>query len=914
MKVSNPKHPVPKWRWRLAAAGILLLLGITGFGFLAQVLKNPAWPRQLQTYLNTQTGWRIAYSQLSVTPFPRIHLNLKNVDIQIPGLLNLRMKALKITPKIQPLLWGRFELAEIVLVSPSLRLFSPASPAAPGPSATPPLITDLETKLQPAADMVSQYFPNGEVRIENGDCQFPPASPPQPGWDHIQARIFFTGQKIKIQATARESAHQQALACSGVLAYHPGVIDFEQAAGAYASSSFSNVNGRLAWRDAPSLTLTSGTLALGINALVPLLAEVGRASPPLQGLTSQRLNLRISSAKLTGFTRGSEPFNLEAQGTVDDLLVQFRQLPGGARIQGGTFNFHGRTFALHDLQVNLPDSKLLISGELTAPPGAAPGGRLTLSGNIGAAFLQRLEEDFNLPQRFHLQAPIKIASAQINWGPKSGTEFSASLGFPEKISLDLAGDWSKNNFYLEHLSLADASEKSEITCRVTEQALDFTFQGKTSAATYNRLFLKPATETPEAAGQFQLHMEKNNFKAFSVRGNILATHLWLPVLPGAPVTVEKMTCSGQGKFAKVALENVGWGETQLSAFGQVKPQNQTYTANLTVTASNLDIDALINSVTALSDALAVGMDATSAALPWQLDFAVTARQALLDSYTFSEVGARLLVAPQGTVHTVDVLIDSAKLGGMKASGKVHVEKGVISLAVTPQARQQDLQVFLNSLSAQAPRFTGHLDISGQVSGSGKQADLVNSLQGTFQFKATEGRIYSFTFLSQILSVINMSEILVGTLPGFGQTGVGYSDFSLQGNLQGGKYEITQALLKADNMDISGQGSIGLEHGDLDLVILVAPFKTFNRIIDVVPVVNYLFNNHLIAFPIAVRGTLTHPQMNLTPLSLDEGLFGVLKRTLLLPVYLASPLLPKSRTQAPSELPAPQKVSPTATDR
>jgi hypothetical protein len=65
----------------------------------------------------------------------------------------------------------------------------------------------------------------------------------------------------------------------------------------------------------------------------------------------------------------------------------------------------------------------------------------------------------------------------------------------------------------------------------------------------------------------------------------------------------------------------------------------------------------------------------------------------------------------------------------------------------------------------------------------------------------------------------------------------------------------------------------------------------------------------LAFPIAVKGTLKAPETTFTALSIDEGIFGIMKRTLLLPVYLVSPLLPKSRPAA-----APATVTPTAQDR
>ena len=203
-----------------------------------------------------------------------------------------------------------------------------------------------------------------------------------------------------------------------------------------------------------------------------------------------------------------------------------------------------------------------------------------------------------------------------------------------------------------------------------------------------------------------------------------------------------------------------------------------------------------------------------------------------------------------------------------------------------------------------------MDIAGRITGQGKQAELVNSLHGTVAFKATQGRIYNFTFLSQILSLINISEILVGTVPGIGKAGVGYSDCSLKGSLENGKYRLDEAILKADNMDITGKGTIGLEKDNLDLVVLVAPFKTVNRIINFLPLINYLFNNHLVAFPISVKGTLADPKMNYAIISSDEGIFGILKRTLLLPVYLASPLFTPKSSPTPGHTAVPASVSAT----
>jgi hypothetical protein len=94
--------------------------------------------------------------------------------------------------------------------------------------------------------------------------------------------------------------------------------------------------------------------------------------------------------------------------------------------------------------------------------------------------------------------------------------------------------------------------------------------------------------------------------------------------------------------------------------------------------------------------------------------------------------------------------------------------------------------------------------------------------------------------------------------------------------------------------------------DLDVVVMISPFKTLDAIVSKVPLLGRVIGGEtatIVTFPVAVTGRASDPQVTLLPPSaVGEGVVNIIKRTLLLPFYILSPMLPEAE-------PEPEKKNP-----
>ena len=71
-----------------------------------------------------------------------------------------------------------------------------------------------------------------------------------------------------------------------------------------------------------------------------------------------------------------------------------------------------------------------------------------------------------------------------------------------------------------------------------------------------------------------------------------------------------------------------------------------------------------------------------------------------------------------------------------------------------------------------------------------------------------------------------------------------------------------------------------------ITVLVAPFKTVDRIVKHIPLVGNVLGGNLISIPFRAIGDLSDPDViPLSPTAVGSGLLGILERTLKLPITI-----------------------------
>jgi hypothetical protein len=207
---------------------------------------------------------------------------------------------------------------------------------------------------------------------------------------------------------------------------------------------------------------------------------------------------------------------------------------------------------------------------------------------------------------------------------------------------------------------------------------------------------------------------------------------------------------------------------------------------------------------------------------------------------------------------------------------------------------------------------GTFNLNGQLRSKSKPDEFLRSLSGEVAFSAEQGRIYRFGLLAKILSILNVTEIYRGEIPDLTGEGFAYHGMTISADLEGGKLIMQECAIDGVSMGIACEGNIDFAEKKMDLIVLVAPFKTVDRIVKFLPLIGHILGGKLISIPFRAKGDLTDPDViPLSPTAVGSGVLGILERTLKLPITIMQPVFSlgkskknKKNDQDPDENPEP----------
>ena len=215
----------------------------------------------------------------------------------------------------------------------------------------------------------------------------------------------------------------------------------------------------------------------------------------------------------------------------------------------------------------------------------------------------------------------------------------------------------------------------------------------------------------------------------------------------------------------------------------------------------------------------------------------------------------------------------------------------------PVARNQNLGPTITCLSDKKDLADGTFSLNGELMSKARLEDFPKSLTGNLDFTADQGRIYRFGMLAKIFALLNVTEIYRGEVPDLAGKGFAYNSMSANAVFEDGKLIIKESSIDSPSMGIAIEGDIDLIKKKVDLTVLVAPFKTVDRIVKLIPLISNILGGKLVSIPFRAVGELGDPDViPLSPTAVGSGLLGILQRTLELPITIIQPVLPGSKDE------------------
>jgi len=261
---------------------------------------------------------------------------------------------------------------------------------------------------------------------------------------------------------------------------------------------------------------------------------------------------------------------------------------------------------------------------------------------------------------------------------------------------------------------------------------------------------------------------------------------------------------------------------------------------------------------------------------------VNTEQLTYKKQDFSNIDTQINLNKDKTI----IQIFNASLCNLAAKGSVEfvhdnqVDRVFTDLTIKP-VDNQDLSDMLSCLFNNKNIIDGPYSFTCKLSGQASSKMISRQQNGTLTLNASNGRIYKWTFLSRLLSVLNILHFADIT-----KEGIGYRTIVIEADIKDSVIHLKKAVIDADNMALIFSGWIDPLDDKMDLTCLVAPFKTIDTIIKHIPVVNTILSGRLMSFPAKATGSITDPVVTpLHPSAVGKGLVNMLGDILKTPVRL-----------------------------
>ena len=360
-----------------------------------------------------------------------------------------------------------------------------------------------------------------------------------------------------------------------------------------------------------------------------------------------------------------------------------------------------------------------------------------------------------------------------------------------------------------------------------------------------------------------------------------------------PVTIENgsfelttaINLDVPSKKIKFKPTKLTWGESRLTFGGDIGLINKDFNLDSTISADTIDwnrLDTLLDYIAQKG----TGANRSSRKGRMLGTLKVLTEKFIFDTIALEPLEAEITFKPEKVV----IAIQQALLCGINVRGLLNIYEQTLEVYLVPSAVDQDLASSAACITGEKKTATGTFSLSGELLSKSKPQDFLRSLSGNVSFTAKDGRIYRLGLLSKILSILNVTEIYRGEVPDLTGEGFAYRTMTANAKIKGGKIKLQECSIDGVSMGIACDGKIDFVEKKMNLTVLVAPFRTVDRIVDLIPLVGHVLGGKLISIPFKAKGDLKDPNViPLPPTAVGSEVLGILERTLKLPITIIEPI-------------------------
>ncbi len=243
-----------------------------------------------------------------------------------------------------------------------------------------------------------------------------------------------------------------------------------------------------------------------------------------------------------------------------------------------------------------------------------------------------------------------------------------------------------------------------------------------------------------------------------------------------------------------------------------------------------------------------------------------------------------------TKQAMEITILQANFCEIDLTGTIRDRDNTLGVHFKTHTEDKDINTTLSCLYGKQELFEGRYSLRANLDSTGNMATLTDNLKGEFTVNSPGGRIYKLTLLSRILSIINIAPLFKGKLPDLEQSGFAYKSLTVNAQVNQGRIIFKDSVIDGQDMSIVFNGWMDPTLDTLELIFLVAPFKTVDLLVQKIPLLGTILKGTLVSIPVKAVGAVDNPNVFLLPpAEVGKGLMGTMQRILETPFRLIDKL-------------------------
>lgn len=693
-------------------------------------------------------------------------------------------------------------------------------------------------------------------------------------------------------------------------------------------SRLSRLSSQIGWEKAASIEISSQSASIDLAQLYAWLSEEKRFKQKLKEVSAINGTLALNKFNLSGPPLKPEKWQIQSNGSVQKLSMHSELLPGRLSVVKGHFTVKGDQISINNLNANVGSSsftglsarlkwgpvimltansaktvvfldevdpwlkshRVLKNSVKDIPPltGKLAFQKLAFEGPITGKTEKKLNLTGNI-ENWNIHSPkfptsVDITGGQLMW---HGTRLDlrdtdASFGASTISRLGFGMEWGELSLYEFKADSADIQVAEFYPWLISFNTPRKMFQGYSAAGgklTLTDLFLKGPVG-PSRAWKFDLHGALNAFVMES-------DYFQEPIHINTTKFTAKDTPGPEGIHGHIDLMDtrLSWQDSRMTLEGTADFSENQLILDLDLAANQLSWHQ-IDQIVELEKSQKPG-----SAMALLGELRVVSENFIYDRYTWQPMHADISFNKED----ISIVIKKADLCAIQFPGILKFASNEFEFYFNPLAENQNLKPAISCLSDKKDLVDGTFSLDGELMTKARPTDFPKSLSGHLDFTAEQGRINRFGLLAKIVALLNVTEIYRGEVPDLAGKGFAYNSMSAKAVFEDGKLIFEEGSIDSPSMGIAINGNIDLVKKKMDLTILVAPFKTVDRIVKHIPLVSNILGGKLVSIPFKAVGELDDPDVvPLSPTAVGSGLLGILQRTLKLPITIIQPVLPGSK--------------------